>query len=201
MFGDVVSNDKGWERKKLCDVCDKITDGTHDTPKRLTKGVKFITGKHIKPGFIDYENSDYVDNEIHKEIYKRCNPEFGDILYTNIGANLATAAMNTVFYEFSMKNVALLKINKQIINGYFTQYYLNDNEEKNRIVTNVGKGGAQKFLSLKLIETIPIPLPPLSLQQKFAARITAIESQKDQVKQQISDLQTLFDSRMQYYFD
>ena len=105
--------------RKLEEVCTKITDGTHDTPERLTEGIKFITGKHIRPFSIDYNNSDYVTIKVHTEIYKRCNPEYGDILYTNIGVNYATAAMNTVNYEFSMKNVALLKYNRTILSGRF----------------------------------------------------------------------------------
>ena len=201
MFGDPITNEKGWEYSHLRDICDKITDGTHDTPERLNSGVKFITGKHITAGVIDYENSDYVLKEIHDEIYARCNPEFGDVLYTNIGINLGTAAINIVYYEFSMKNVALLKVNKNIINGYYLQSYLNDRDVRNDIINDFSNGGAQKFLSLKMIAKIPVPLPPLSLQQAFASKIEAIEKQKELIKQSIKEVETLFNSRMDYYFN
>ena len=154
MFGDPVKNEKGWEVKKLGEVCDKITDGTHDTPERLTKGVKFITGKHIRPFTIDYDNSDYVTEDIHNEIYKRCNPEIGDILYTNIGVNYATAAMNSVDYQFSMKNVALLKYNRAKLSGRYLEHQLNNEFFKAKLKTLTGIGGAQQFLSLAQI--IPI---------------------------------------------
>jgi len=167
MFGDPVRNEKGWEVKKLGDICTKITDGTHDTPERLTSGVKFITGKHIRPYTIDYKNSDYVTEEIHKEIYRRCNPEIGDILYTNIGVNYATAAMNTVEYEFSMKNVALLKYNRKIITGRFLEYLLNNEFFKDKLKKLTGIGGAQQFLSLAQIKDINILVPSKSLQNKF----------------------------------
>ena len=201
MFGDPITNEKGWEVKKLEEVCNKITDGTHDTPERLSSGVKFITGKHIRAGVIDYDNSDYVLKEIHDEIYARCNPEYGDVLYTNIGANLGTAAINIVRYEFSMKNVALLKVNKDIINGYYLQSYLNDEEVKNDIINSFSNGGAQKFLSLKMIAKISIPIPSLSLQQEFADKIEAIEKQKELIKQSIAETEELFNSRMEYYFN
>ena len=71
---------------------------------------------------------------------------------------------------------------------------------KKKLIENAS-GAAQPNISQQKIKSLPIPLPPLPLQQTFAARITAIESQKDKLKQQITDLQTLFDSRMQYYFD
>ena len=201
MFGDPITNEKGWEVKKLGEVCNKLTDGTHDTPERLSSGVKFITGKHIRAGVIDYDNSDYVLKEIHDEIYARCNPEYGDVLYTNIGANLGTAAINIVRYEFSMKNVALLKVNKDIINGYYLQSYLNDEEVKNDIINSFSNGGAQKFLSLKMIAKISIPIPSLTLQQEFADKIEAIEKQKELIKKSISETETLFNARMDYYFN
>ena len=200
MFGDPITNEKGWEVKKLSDICEKITDGTHDTPKRLDVGVKFITGKHIRPFFIDYDNSDYVAEEVHNEIYKRCNPEYGDVLYTNIGAGIGNAALNVVEYEFSMKNVALLKLKKNSIIGYFVVHFLNDDKMKSNIIENHSNGGAQRFLSLKAISKIKIPLPPLPLQQEFASKIEAIERQKSLIQQSIVETQTLFDSRMDHWF-
>ena len=48
---------------------------------------------------------------------------------------------------------------------------------------------------------LPIPLPPLSLQQQFAAKMESIERQKELIKQSIAEVQTLFDSRMDYWFN
>jgi type I restriction enzyme S subunit len=200
MFGDPVKNEKGWDVKKLDEVCLKITDGTHDTPERLTEGVKFITGKHIRPYFIDYQNSDYVTAEIHAEIYRRCNPEFGDVLYTNIGVNYATAAMNTVNYEFSMKNVALLKYNRELLTGRFLEYQLNNDYFKDRLKTITGIGGAQQFLSLAQIKSIKLLVPSLSLQLIFEEKIntlfTSVFKQKDSISLSIN----LFDSLIQKAF-
>jgi type I restriction enzyme S subunit len=201
MFGDPVKNEKGWEKKDLKEVCTKITDGTHDTPKRLLSGIKFITGKHIRPFEIDYLNSDYVTEEVHKEIYKRCNPEFGDILYTNIGVNFATAAMNTVDYEFSMKNVALLKYKRDILNGRFLESILNDQFFKDRLKMAFGIGGAQQFLSLSNIKSITVLCPPLSLQNQFAERVQAIEVQKAQAQASLVKAEELFNSLLQKAFN
>lgn len=201
MFGDPIENEKGWKNEILINLCTKITDGTHDTPLKLTEGIKFITGKHIRKGCIDYDHSDYVDIQTHVEIFKRCNPEYGDILYTNIGANLGTAAINKVHYEFSMKNVSLLKINKNLLSSYFLEFILNNDRKKLQIIRDFSKGGAQKFLSLNSISNIKIPLPPLPLQQQFASKIEAIEKQKELIKKSIKETEDLFNSRMDYYFN
>ena len=198
-FGDPVSNPKGWGKKTLNEICSKITDGTHDTPKRLTDGIKFITGKHIRPFFIDYDHSDYVSENVHKEIYARCNPQKGDVLYTNIGSGVGTAAVNTVDYEFSMKNVALLKPSKEL-NGIYLQFVLNDIHFKSVVLPTYLAGGAQSFLSLKQIKSMPIPLPDFVHQQQFAEQVEAIEKQKDLLREQMKDAETLMAERMQYYF-
>ena len=44
-------------------------------------------------------------------------------------------------------------------------------------------------------------LPPLELQNQFASQIEAIERQKADVEANIAELQTLLDSRMDYWFN
>lgn len=200
MFGDPVKNEKGWEKDVLGNVCIKITDGTHDTPERLKEGIKFITGKHIRPFFIDYENSDYVTEEIHKEIFRRCNPEKYDILYTNIGVNYGTAAMNIVDFEFSMKNVALLKYDRNILIGQFLTFILNNENFKDRLKTTFGIGGAQQFLSLSNIKKIQVLLPPIHLQNQFAERVEKIEIQKQMAQESLAKSEELFQSLLKESF-
>ena len=56
-------------------------------------------------------------------------------------------------------------------------------------------------ISTKEIALIPVPLPPLSLQTLFAEKIEAIERQKERIRQSMAEVKTLFDSRMDYYFN
>ena len=52
-----------------------------------------------------------------------------------------------------------------------------------------------------MVKDLLLPVPPLELQEKFAARIEQIEEQKKSVEQTIAELQTLLDSRMDYWFN
>ncbi len=200
MFGDPVSNPMGWDVLKMEKVCSKVTDGTHDTPERLTEGVKFITGKHIRPFSIDYLNSDYVTEQVHKEIYRRCNPEKGDVLYTNIGVNLATAALNVVDYEFSMKNVALLKPKSDLLTGSYLEHFLNSANMKAKIVWMTSIGGAQQFLSLTEIRRLNVTVPEIHLQNRFAERVRAITDQKAIAYTGIKKSGALFNGLLQKAF-
>ena len=88
---------------------------------------------------------------------------------------------------------------KNILN-YFLKAVLNMPTMYTRIRSNMG-GAAITRLTLKKINNITIPLPPLPLQQLFAQRIELIEKQKAEVQRTIADLETLLASRMQYWFD
>jgi len=200
MFGDPLTNPKGWKEYLMNEACKKVTDGTHDTPERLSEGVKFITGKHIRPYSIDYKNSDYVTKDVHKEIFRRCNPEIGDVLYTNIGANLGTAALNKVDYEFSMKNVALLKPIEKLLTGRYLEYFLNSENMKSKIIWMTSLGGAQQFLSLTQLRRLKINVPPKEFQTQFAERVQAIEEQKAQAEASLAGAEDLFNSLLQRAF-
>lgn len=200
MFGDPVSNPKGWEVKKLGDVCTKITDGTHDTPERFEFGVPLITGKNIRSFKIDYENTDFVSQEDHEKIFKRCNPEFGDVLYVNIGAGIGTAAFNRITAEFSMKNVALLKPQKGFLKGRYLESCLNNEIMKKKIIYIASLGGAQKFLGLSDIRQLKIPIPKLHLQDRFDSIYDRIEKERALIIEGSVKTEELFSSLVQEVF-
>lgn len=201
MFGDPVGNEKGWEVKKLGEVCSQITDGTHNSPTNTKNGdFKYVTAKNIKKEGIVLDNITYVDADTHHSIYSRCNPEYGDILYIKDGATTGIATINNLNEEFSLlSSVALLKLEDKIIN-YYLKAVLNTPSLYNCIRTNMG-GAAITRLTLVKIKAIKIPLPPLPLQHLFAQRIEQIERQKSAVQKSITDLETLLASRMQYWFE
>ena len=202
MFGDPVENEKGWEVKKLNDICD-VRDGTHDSPKYLQNSEYIlITSKNIVNGSIDFENVNYISEEDYIKINKRSKVDNGDIIMPMIGTigNPIIAHIDGT-HKFCIKNVALIKFladstvnNMFIVNlmrcSSFSSYLLNQN-----------KGGTQKFVALGAIRKLPIPLPPLFLQQLFAQRIEQIEREKSEVQKSIQDLETLLASRMQYWFE
>jgi type I restriction enzyme S subunit len=162
-----------WAFVTMRDVAEKITDGTHDTPKPTKTGIPYLTAIHIKDSGIDYENCYFLPEEEHQKIYKRCNPEKGDMLIVNIGAGTSTCAINTVDYQFSLKNVALVKPNRQrVIPEYLVQIQRRNAAKQFIQLTS---GGAQPFLALKEIGKIKVPLCSLGEQQKISSFLSAID--------------------------
>ena len=200
MFGDPVTNEKGWEVKKLGEVCD-VRDGTHDSPKYLEHSdYVLITSKNIVNGDIDYTSINYICEEDYNNINKRSFVEDGDIIMAMIGTIGKPIIVKRKGVNFCIKNVALIKFGKsvEVINTYIQ--YLLDNTSYKQYIDKQNKGGTQKFIALGAIRKLDIPLPPLNLQQLFAKKIEAIEKQKALIKQSIAETEELFNSRMDYYF-
>lgn len=202
MFGDPVENEKGWEVKKLGEICD-VRDGTHDSPKYVEHSdFILITSKNIENNRLSFENVNYISEEDFIRINIRSKVDDGDIIMPMIGTigNPIIIKLDSEI-NFAIKNVALVKFysTSSVIN-YYLQNLMKSTSFENDI-TRLHKGGTQKFIALGTIRNFRIPLPPLPLQQQFAARIEAIEQQKQQVKDTIKDLETLLASRMQYWFD
>jgi type I restriction enzyme, S subunit len=89
-----IFTDKGknWETKLLKEVCEKITDGTHQTPKYFDSGYIFLSSRNVTSGFIDWDNIKYIDEKQHLEMQKRVSPKIGDILLAKNGTT-GVAAM------------------------------------------------------------------------------------------------------------
>ena len=202
MFGDPVVNEKGWEVKKLMEVCD-VRDGTHDSPKYVeSSNYMLITSKNIVNRAISFDDVNYITEEDYNNINKRSKVDNGDILMPMIGTigNPVIVYLDNL-HKFSIKNVALIKFlhNTSILNRYLLKLMIS--ESFRRYLLSLNKGGTQKFVALGTIRRMDIILPPLPLQHSFAQKIEQIERQKAAVQSTITDLETLLAARMQYWFD
>lgn len=202
MFGDPVENDKGWDVKKLGEVCD-VRDGTHDSPKYLENSeYVLVTSKNITSGGdIDFTTANYISKEDYDAINKRSYVDFGDIIMAMIGTIGKPIIVKETSRKFCIKNVALIKFeDSTFVTNTYIQALLSNDSYASYIQGN-NKGGTQKFIALGTIRKLLIPIPPLALQQDFASKIEVIEKQKELIAQSIKETETLFNSRMDYYFN
>jgi type I restriction enzyme S subunit len=134
----------------------------------------YVTAKNIKENGIDLSDITYVDAEIHRSIYARCNPEEGDVLLTKDGVKTGVATVNRIREEFTLlSSVALLKVHRDLVDSYFLKHYLSS-PNGFRTITGQMTGTAIKRIILEKIRLAPIPLPPLAEQRRI---VEAIEQQ------------------------
>lgn len=202
MFGDPVRNEKVWEVKKLGEICNKITDGTHHSPSTYDEGIPYVTAKHVDPFKVDfYEKPSYVKEEDHRKIYSRCDPEKGDVLLIKDGATTGKAAINPYDFEFSMlSSLALLKLDTNQITGKYLVNVLNDDRYKDFIRQKYMSGVAIKRYTLKKINQFELPVPDIRLQQKFDKFSKKVRTEKELVRSSAKKSEELFSSLVQDLF-
>ncbi len=178
-----------WTWCRLGEICLKVTDGTHHSPTNIQSGkYKYVTAKNIKDEGVDLSNITYVNEKVHKEIFSRCNPEKGDILYIKDGATTGIVTINNLDEEFSMlSSVALLKLPTYIYNKYLMYamrspffYHATRNEMYGVAITRV---------TLEKIKKAIIPLPPLHEQEQIVAKLEELMAFCDGLEESIKESQ------------
>ncbi len=158
------------ETLTLNDVTTKINDGTHKTPTYVNVGIPFISVKDIKNKQIYFDDCKFITKEEHEVLYKRCNPEKGDVLITKSGTIGRTAVVDTDIIFDLFVSVALLKPQREKITSEFLMYTL-DNYISHIDVKQDVKGGLIKNLHIEDIKKIKINLPTLDEQKQIVKEI------------------------------
>ena len=210
MFGDPVTNEKGWTVKKLKDLSSKITNG--NTPKGgsdvyVEEGILFFRSQNVWRNKIILDDIAFIDDATH-ELLHNSSLLHNDILITKTGrfntenSSLGRAALYTGEDNKANINghVYLVRLNAEVDKKFVL--YILISESYRQLIRRVCVGGIDKRqLNKNHIEDFPIICPPLSLQQEFAAKVEAIEAMKAKVRQSLKEAETLFNSRMDYYFN
>ncbi len=181
---------ESWEWCYLGETMLKVTDGTHHSPKNGQNGdYKYVSAKNIKNDGIMLSNITYVSKEDHKEIYARCNPELGDILYIKDGATTGICCINNLDEEFSMlSSVALLKQPNEVLGIYLlsvlrSPYYYE--------LMRMGMSGvAITRVTLKKLKESTIPIPPLEEQKVIVGKANQLLANCDVLEQEIMTSKT-----------
>ena len=178
MFGDPITNEKGWEVRKLGEVC-------------LLKAGKAIRAAELKEktdNTFPCYGGNGIRGYINKVSHKKDLPIIGrqGALCGNV--NYAKAPFYAT--EHAVVVTPLIEMNIKWLY----------NELKLLQLEQYAHGVAQPGIAVSDLIPISFPLPPLPLQQEFAEKVEAIERQKALIQQSIDEVQTLFDSRMDYWF-
>ncbi len=190
-LGDIPEE---WNCVELGRVCD-VRDGTHDSPNYINYGIPFVTSKNLMDTGIDFKNVNYIKEDVHKLISNRSKVENGDILFGMIGTIGKPVIVNTDF-EFSIKNVALIKKIKLNFDNIFLLNFLKSNFF-NKNVTNIFNGGVQNFISLGMVRKLLILQPEISEQQKIAQILSSQDEKIEDIKNKLNKLKSLKASLMQ----
>lgn len=121
-------------------------------------------------GFLSLENTKYISEEEHKELYARCNPEKGDLILSKVGTTGVPAIVDTTEPFSLFVSVALLKFDCKCIDVEFLYYMLMSPLVQAQATENT-RGVGNKNWVLDAIASTMVVLPPLVEQKRIVAKI------------------------------
>lgn len=201
MFGDPVSNPKGWKKFPLKELALKISTGPFGSMLHKEdydiEGVPSINPQDIKGNKISVENIALVNHNKTKEL-NRYILHTNDIVVARRG-DLSKCAIITQSENGWLCGTGSFFLSlKNLIPILF--YYLYTSKSVQKYLNDKCIGATMPNLNQSILASLKLPLPLLSLQQQFASKIEAIEKQKELIRSQLADAETLMAERMQYYF-
>lgn len=161
---------ENWMWVTLGSILNKLTDGTHKTPRYTSTGVKFVSVKDMSNGFLSLENTKFISEEEHKELFARCNPEKGDLILSKVGTTGVPAIVDTTEPFCLFVSVALLKFDCECIDVEFLYYMLMSPLVQAQATENT-RGVGNKNWVLDAIASTMVVLPPLSEQKRIVKKI------------------------------
>ena len=167
--------------KKLWEICEKITDGTHQTPKYFDSWVIFLSSKNVTKSVIDWKDVKYIDETQHVVIQKRIAPQKWDILLAKNWTTGIWAIVDKDEIFDIYVSLALLRPKKENIISEFLWYLINSPLVKTQFNSRLRWVWVPN-LHLKEIKEVQIPLPPLSTQKLIVEKLDAIFSEIEKSK-------------------
>ncbi|MGV3631741.1 MAG: restriction endonuclease subunit S [Bacteroidota bacterium] len=202
MFGDPSVNIQKFPLVSLEEVATKITDGEHGTVQRVDSGRLYLMARNItQNGELSLNEISFISEQDHNKIYKRCNPEFEDLLLVCVGATIGKVALVPEMEEFSMaRSVALIKPNRSVLNPQYLLQLFNTQFIQRQLKSR-SNSSAQAGLYTGQIKQIVVTLPKIEKQNEFAKIIGPTEKIKENFKKALFELENLYNSFSQRAFN
>jgi type I restriction enzyme S subunit len=201
MFGDPVTNPRGWERTTIGDVVASSQYGTSNKSNSEQRGYPILgMGNITYSGRIDLSTLVYVG--LSKEEFETLRLKPGDIIFNRTNSTELvgkTAHWNYDFDAVIASYLVKLKLKKNTLPEYFTAL-LNSDYYKGMFQERCKKAVGQSNISPTLLKEFPMLIPPLSLQQKFAQIVRRFERMRAQQREAERQAEHLFQTLLDRAF-
>ena len=164
---------ENWAWCRLGSILEKLTDGTHSTPKYTDSGVPFISVKDVSSGVLSFDNAKHISESEHRELYKRCDPKRGDILLTKVGTTGIPVIVDTD-EEFSLfVSVAQLRFSHLLLDANYLLLLIESPLVQQQCTEHTRGVGNKNWVMRDIANTL-VAIPPLAEQKRIVAFYTSI---------------------------
>ena len=207
MFGDPTTNPMNWEIKPMGELLSILTDfSSNGSYKTLDSNVIM----YDEPNYAlmirttDLESGDFSNNVkwVDEKAYNLLSKSkvFGnEIIMNKIGSAGKVYLMPELNRPVTLGRNAFLFRYKESINSVYIYFLLTSEYGQNEIKPYI-RGAVTKTITKDDARKIRIPVPPITLQNKFATFVQQIDKSKFAVQKALEKAETLYKSLMQQYF-
>ena len=204
VFGNPVTNDKGWSTDSCKNLMKKIGSGA--TPKGGRKsycdeGISLIRSMNVYNNRFEYKDLAHITDEQAEQL-DNVTIEKSDVLLNITGASVARCCVvpDDLLPARVNQHVSVIRCKESLLPEFVCSMFTEDNYQ--RLLWNIATAGGatREAITKQQIEELQLIVPPLDLQKQFADFVKQVDKSKVVVKKALDEAQLLFDSLMQEYF-
>lgn len=204
MFGDPITNPMGWDRMSFRKAAVRLSDGPFGSNLKsehyTNSGIRVIRLGNIGIGTFINNDRVYI-SEVHYEELKKYTCKAGEIVIGTLGEPNLRACIVPEFIGVAINKADCVHYipNPAILNNLFVCQYLNCPQTLS-LAFGMVHGQTRSRISSGQIADMPIFIPPLNLQNIFAAFVQQVDKSKFEIQKSLEKLETLKKALMQRYF-
>lgn len=192
-----------WKEFTLADCINKMNQGVNTTTEKVSyteSGIKVIRAKNILDYKIDFEDIVFINNETYDRLSINVKPKKNDVLYTNIGSQLGSAALVTIDDDFiTAWNVLRIQTNSSKLSPLYLVYLLN-NPNIREDIRGYDSSSTMPFVSGKVLGAMKITIPPLPEQERIAEVLSSLDDKIDLLQRQNITLEEMAEILFRQWF-
>src|SRR5258705_3172099 len=159
----------GWEECNLEDYI-KLIDYRGRTPVKTETGVRLITAKNVKLGYLQLEPQEFIDPANYESWMTRGIPNYGDIIFTTEAPLANVAQIDTKEKLAFAQRIIVMQPRKDKIDQTFLKYLLLSETTRKKILEK-GTGATVTGIKSSLLKKISISIPSISEQKRIVVII------------------------------
>lgn len=190
-----------WQIKSLDEVCIKITDGAHQSPKTVDSGKPMASVKDLTRFGVDLREARKISVEDFERLVRQgCQPQVGDVLIAKDGNSALDTVCNIKqpLEAVLLSSVAILRPNFSVLDSDFLKFYLSSKDVVDYFKSNFISGAAIPRVVLRDFRKAQIYLPELKTQKQIAKILSDLDDKihlNNQINQTLESIaQAIFKS-------
>lgn len=178
---------KGWEWCRLGEIAQSISDGVHYAPNYLENGIPCISAKDVYNHKINLDKCNFVSEKEYFEQRGKFLLKKNSLLVTKSGSIGRTAIFDGNYDLYAVESIGIINFNYFLINPAYIQYLIDKIFDSITYDGDFVRGLGVKHLTLTLLGSIPVPLPPLPEQKRIVEKVDKLMAYCDELEKRIKE--------------